>query len=209
MLKLLDEDSIELRILEFLNNIKSDANHVIPVLDTFRLDVGTVIALPIASRLDCRAFTTPPVALDLMYQLIDAVAFIHENRVAHLDLKPDNILVSCTDDRPRLVVIDFGISVFVDSPDTQIKGFAGTPGWVAPEIGTEHGPRQTYSPIRADLWACGQLLFYMAPPSLGQLRIIQLARDLSSGDPLQRPLIHAGTTVHLIEATKDSLSTIA
>jgi serine/threonine protein kinase len=143
MLKLLEKDLFELRILEFLNNIKSDANHVIPILDSFHLDIGTVIALPIASRLDCRDFTTPPVALNLMYQLIDAVAFIHENRVAHCDLKPDNILVSCTDNHLRLVVIDFGASDFVDSPDTQIKGFVGTPQWVAPEIGTEHGPSQT------------------------------------------------------------------
>jgi len=179
MLKLLDEDSIELRILEFLNNIKSDANHIIPVLDSFHLDIGTIIALPIASPLDCRDFTTPPVTLNLMYQLIDAVAFIHENQVAHLDLKPNNILVSCTDNRPRLVVIDFGVSIFVDSPDTQIEGFVGTPQWVAPEVGTEHGPPQRYSPIRADLWACGQLLSYMGSRSgVRQLRIIQLARDL-------------------------------
>jgi hypothetical protein len=42
-------------------------------------------------------------------------------------------------------MIDFGVSVFVDSPDTQIEGF----------VGTTHGPPQSYSPICADLWACG------------------------------------------------------
>ena len=57
MLKLLDKDSIELRILEFLNNIKSDVNHVISVLDSIRLDIGTIIAFPIASPLGCPDFT--------------------------------------------------------------------------------------------------------------------------------------------------------
>jgi len=70
VLKLLDKDSIELRILEFLNNIKSDVNHVISVLDSIRLDIGTVIAFPIASPLGCPDFTKFSVTLDLMHQLM-------------------------------------------------------------------------------------------------------------------------------------------
>src|SRR6266851_3523590 len=58
---------------------------------SFRLDIGTVITLPIPSPLDCSEFTTPPVALDLMHQLTEAaIAFTLANRVAHLDLKPRN-----------------------------------------------------------------------------------------------------------------------
>ena len=200
MLKLLDEDSLELDILKHLNRIKLDDKHVILLLDSFRLDIGTVIVLPIASPLSCLDFTTVPVGLDLMRQLVRAVAFIHANGVAHLDLKPNNVLVSFTNNRPRLVVIDFGVSVFVDSPDTQIEGFVGTPGCVAPEVGTEHGPSQRYSPIRADLWACGHLLSHIASRfGVRELSMNQLARSLSSGDPRQRPLLKAETT-----ATKHS-----
>jgi serine/threonine protein kinase len=208
MLKLLDEDSLELDILRHLNSIESPANHVIHLLEWFHLDVGTVVALPIASPLDCQDFTTPTVGLSLMYQLIEAVSFIHANSVAHLDLKPCNILVSMIDSRPRLVVIDFGASIFVASPDTQIEGFVGTPGWVAPEVGTEHGRPQRYSPIRADLWACGQLLYHIADESeVRALSIIQLAADLSSDDPLQRPLLKAETP--LTTVTKEDRSTYA
>ena len=140
MLKLLDKTSDELCILEALNRIRSESNHVINVLDSFHLDIGTVIALPVASSLGSHRFTSSLVALHFMNQLTRAVAFIHANGVAHLDLKPDNILVSCTGDQPRLVMIDFDVSVFVDSPDTQIEGFVDTAPWVAPEIGTEHCP---------------------------------------------------------------------
>jgi len=207
MLKLLDNASEELRILEVLNHIKSEANHVILVLDSFCLDIGTVVALPIASPLDSLGFTSSSVTLNLMNQLTSAVAFIHENGVAHLDLKPNNLLVSGTADRPRLIMIDFDVSVFVNSPDTQIEGFVGTPPWVAPEVGTEHGPSQRYSPVRADLWACGQLLLWMA--SLSHIRdsaLVQLARDLSSDDPLQRPLLHKQSKDHLIKAEKHPTS---
>ena len=121
------------------------ANHVVPVLDSFHLDIGTTIALPIASPLDSHRFTSSSVTLDLMRQLTRAVAFIHANGVAHLDFKPDNLLVSCTAGRLRLVMIDFDVSVFVDSPDNQIEGFVGTALWIAPEVGTEHGPPQSYT----------------------------------------------------------------
>lgn len=124
--------------------------------------IRTVFVLPMALPLHCRDFTTPLVALDLTHQLMEAVAFIHANGVVHLYLRPGNLLVFCTDDRPRLVS--------VDSPDTQIEGFVGTPPWVEPEIGTEDGPLQSYSLIRADPWACGQVLLYMASHSCVGIR---------------------------------------
>jgi len=46
-------------------------------------------------------------------------------------------------------------------------------------VGTEHGPPQSYSPIRADLWVCGQLLLYMASWSgVRDPSIIMLAMNL-------------------------------
>jgi hypothetical protein len=47
-------------------------------------------------------------------------------------------------------MIDFVVSVFVDPPDAQIEGLVGMAPWVAPEVGAEHGPAQSYSPIRAE-----------------------------------------------------------
>jgi len=205
MLKLLNEDPIELCILKFLNSIESDDNHVIHLLESFCLDIGAIIALPIALHLDCYVFTTPAITLDLMRQLVKAVAFIHANGVAHLDLKPNNVLISFTNNRLCLVVINFGFSIFVDLPDTQIKGFVGTLGWVAPEVGTKHGPPQRYSPIRAYLWACRQLLSHMAYQSrVRELSMIQRAWDLLLSDPLQRPLLQADTTCQSVKPTEHS-----
>jgi Protein kinase domain len=140
MLKLLDKDSLKLEILEHLNDIKSDDKYVTLLLGSFCLNIGTVIALPITLPLDCLDFTMAPFSLDLMHQLVRAVAFIYANRVVHLNLKLPNILISFTNNCPCLVMINFSVSIFIDSPDTQIKGFVGTLGWVALEVGTEHSP---------------------------------------------------------------------
>ncbi|KAH9964012.1 kinase-like domain-containing protein, partial [Russula compacta] len=80
------------------------------------------------------------------------LACLHEHGVAHLDIKPGNLVH--TDDC-RLPIIDFGSAVRVGSEDDTAKGIYGTPGWVAPEI-LERG---VFSPLRADRWSCGKVLF--------------------------------------------------
>jgi serine/threonine protein kinase len=60
--------------------------------------------------------------------------------MAHLDLKPENIIVE--ESTGRLSIIDYSVSQRVSGLDEMIAGFAGTLGHVAPEVG--HEP---YSPI--------------------------------------------------------------
>ena len=79
-------------------------------------------------------------------QLIEGVAFMHEQGVAHLDIKPENIIVDSS--TGRLSIIDYSVSQRVSGPDEMFAGFSGTLGHVAPKVG--HEP---YSPIRADLWS--------------------------------------------------------
>jgi serine/threonine protein kinase len=74
-------------------------------------------------------------------QFLEGVALLHEHRVAHLDLKPGNVVIDGVDRDcpPRVVIIDFGLSVFVKDEHAMIKGFCGTPPCVAPEVGTRDG----------------------------------------------------------------------
>ncbi|KAI0298015.1 kinase-like domain-containing protein, partial [Multifurca ochricompacta] len=95
-------------------------------------------------------------------QFLEGVAFMHEHKVAHLDLKPNNLVVAFHDQSSTrwLSIIDFGISVFVEGEETEVNGYRGTPSssWVAPEVGSEDGPRRSYSAILADRWACGRMI---------------------------------------------------
>jgi serine/threonine protein kinase len=82
---------------------------------------------------------------------------MHKHHVAHLDLKPDNLVITAAG---RLLIIDYSISVQVSGPESWIKGYRGTEGWAAPEILENSDIR--YQPIRADLWSAGRVLEYIA-----------------------------------------------
>ena len=110
---------------------------------------------------------------------------MHENHVAHLDLKPDNIVVATPTN--RLFIIDFGVSVRVSGLESRIKGYRGTEGWAAPEL--EANSDTGYQPIQADLWSAGQVLKYFAdhqPAHTGSI-IYPLAERLMNCNPKLRP----------------------
>ncbi|KAJ2930556.1 hypothetical protein H1R20_g6541, partial [Candolleomyces eurysporus] len=107
--------------------------------------------------------------------LVKGVAYLHANRVAHLDLKLDNVLYDATG---QLKIIDFDIAVQVKDEEQEIEGYRGTPGWTVPEV----GPKQKYSAIKADRWACGKVLqmFLKYEPTSG---FSTLAQDLMATNP--------------------------
>ena len=133
VVKLHRSDSYELRILERLHSIKSPYNHTIPLLKTFELDTRTFIFLPEATPLDLGfnlgRFRSEFV--DFSRHLIEGVGFLHCHGIAHLDIKPQNIVVR----QNQLFISGFDISVCVGDPNALIDHWCGTPGWMAPEVG--------------------------------------------------------------------------
>ncbi|KAH9014864.1 kinase-like domain-containing protein [Lactarius hengduanensis] len=133
-----------------------------------------------------------PHAVELLrVQFLEGVTFLHEYGIAHLDLKPENTLVDGKRGSlsPQLSIIDFGLSVFVESEETLVEGFRGTPSWAAPEAGSEHGPVKKYSAVLADRWSCGQVLKYFASfLPVGSASILgSTCAGLLSWDPRKRP----------------------
>ncbi len=125
----------------------------------------------------------------LTRQFVQAVSFMHRNSIAHLDLKPDNILVDMKKPPRHLWITDFSVSVWVDDEDEVIEGYIGTPGWMAPEIGEEHCPPQKYSPIRADRWSCGRMVQYFRTfgPGFKDPDVERLGSLLLNKNPAMRP----------------------
>ena len=120
----------------------------------------------------------------LARQFIEGVAFMHNHHVAHLDLKPDNIVLTAA---RRLLIIDYGVSVQVSEPESWISGYRGTKGWAAPEV-TKDSDRE-YQPIRADLWSAGKVLQYIArrQDPLTSTLPTTLAIQLLNDNPQNRP----------------------
>ncbi|KAF2763438.1 kinase-like protein [Pseudovirgaria hyperparasitica] len=80
-------------------------------------------------------------------QLLDAVAFLHDNGIAHRDVKPDNVLVRSYDP-PAAMLADFGCAVAAEK--RILYDWPGTVPYLAPEEveGGFHG-------AEVDYWACG------------------------------------------------------
>jgi serine/threonine protein kinase len=76
---------------------------------------------------------------------------LHENNIAHRDLKLDNILI---DENNRIKLIDFGFSVFANS-EHKLQLFCGTPHYMDPDI----VKKKDYNGQAADVWALGVILF--------------------------------------------------
>ena len=100
------------------------------------------------------------VAKGYMRQITAGLAYLHSHGLAHLDLKPDNILLDGT---LTCYLSDFGTSKFIkkryevqqEGELSQLSGFRGTPAFAAPEVISVH----TYDPFAADMWSLG-VTFY-------------------------------------------------
>ena len=99
----------------------------------------------------------------LCKDVVMGLQFLHEQKILHRDLKPQNILYKV---HPKLClkIADFGLSRTVDSKCTTVYGtVAGTRCWIAPEVlkSKKHG----VDPIRfvqaSDVFSCGILLHYI------------------------------------------------
>ncbi|KAI9430428.1 kinase-like domain-containing protein, partial [Lactarius indigo] len=161
-LKFLRGATDELDILRYLQSFGADSNHVIRLLETIvASDNVAIIVMPWLSPLDDFLRERPDVADSLQTQLLEGVCFLHEHSIAHLDLKPANVLVGGSS-LPQLSIIDFGLSIRVEDEWTLVEGYRGTQSWTAPEVGTEDEPGFKYSAILADRWACRRVLQHIA-----------------------------------------------
>ncbi|CAL4914289.1 unnamed protein product [Urochloa decumbens] len=96
------------------------------------------------------------VARKYFQQLISAVDFCHSRGVYHRDLKPENLLLDGSRD---LKISDFGLSALPDCKrqDGLLHTSCGTPAYVAPEVISRKG----YDGAKADIWACGVILYVL------------------------------------------------
>src|SRR5207237_4823024 len=71
----------------------------------------------------------------LLFQVAQALAYLHRRAVLHRDLKPPNILVVPSGDGPCVKVLDFGLAVL--RKQEAVGGtleLAGTIAYMAPEV---------------------------------------------------------------------------
>ncbi|KAL4164359.1 hypothetical protein KRP22_004225 [Phytophthora ramorum] len=89
-----------------------------------------------------------------MRQLVDGLAYLHENLVIHRDLKLGNLFL--TSDM-RLKIGDFGLATRLDNPEDRKRTMCGTPNYIAPEILS--GQRGDGHSFEVDIWSTGVVMY--------------------------------------------------
>jgi serine/threonine protein kinase len=84
----------EIEILQYFASLPSEFNHCVRPFGIWPVTGGSIIAMPAAGN-RITYLTEPDKHLwSLTKQLFESVKFMHDNNVAHMDLKPGNILIS-------------------------------------------------------------------------------------------------------------------
>lgn len=97
----------------------------------------------------------------LFRQIIDAVSYLHNLGICHLDLKLENILINPHTQKIKL--IDFAEASITQDEGEIVYGLRGTIQYMAPEV---VNLKRFYSKT-ADLWSCGMIcynLYYNTMP---------------------------------------------
>jgi len=103
-----------------------------------------------------REFYSEADASHCIQQILESVNHCHSNGVVHRDLKPENLLLASKAKGAAVKLADFGLAIEVQGDQQAWFGFAGTPGYLSPEV----LKKEPYGkPV--DIWACGVILYIL------------------------------------------------
>lgn len=88
--------------------------------------------------------------VDLLMQVCDALAYAHQRRVLHQDIKPSNLMVT---DAGQVQVLDFGLAASLAATDV-LPRIAASDSYTAPEAMAGAMPAMTM-----DIWSLGMLMY--------------------------------------------------
>jgi len=130
-------------------------------------------------------------------QVCSGLAYLHERRFLHRDIKAMNILLSAMNDAK---IADLGISCS-QSKDRDFRGQAGTPLFLAPEVVKSAGYDS-----KADMWCLGCFIYNMAalkppfnPPKNSYNRSETLRDLILFHDPAKIPKFYSNGLWHAVQ----------
>ncbi|KAK0150576.1 Calcium/calmodulin-dependent protein kinase type IV [Merluccius polli] len=135
--------------------------NIIRLKEIFETETNITLVLELVTggelfdRIVERGYYSERDAAHVIKQILEAVAYLHENGVVHRDLKPENLLYEDLSLDAPLKIADFGLSKIIDD-QLPMKTVCGTPGYCAPEIlrGNAYGPE-------VDMWSVGVVLYIL------------------------------------------------
>ncbi|KAK7199038.1 mitogen-activated protein kinase kinase 2 [Novymonas esmeraldas] len=149
----------EIEILTKLNH-----PHIIMLFDSFETDSDFVVVMEYAQGelydiLEDDKQLPASEVQKIAKQLIQALNYLHSNRIIHRDMKPQNILIG---QNGAVKLADFGFARSMSYNTIVLTSIKGTPLYMAPELVQERAYDN-----RVDLWSLGCILYelyYGKPP---------------------------------------------
>jgi len=144
-----------------LLSICAESNKIVHLKDVFQNKHEIVLVLEYAPGGDFQSVLDDdmvPFEQDVqgfMLQLLEALSYVHERKIAHLDIKPQNIVLMSEFPNCEIKLCDLEVSRVIQENE-EIREIIGTPDYVAPEI-------LAYEPISlaADIWSLGVLAYVL------------------------------------------------
>lgn len=177
--------------------ILSDVHHpnIVNVLEVFEENNTAYIAMEYISGLSLKEMMERegvlPEAKVLKYvhQIGEALQFVHDNNILHLDIKPSNILI---DRRDNARLIDFGVSKRYDTPhqETSTTMLTLSKGYASIEQYDNEGT-QSFSPY-PDVYSLGATMYNLLTGKIPTESILRATRPLAEPTDLN-PEISAQT----------------
>jgi eukaryotic-like serine/threonine-protein kinase len=178
-----------------------DHLNIARVLDAATTDAGRpyfvmelVRGLPITEYCD-KARLSPRQRLGLFVEVCQAVQHAHQKGIIHRDLKPSNVMVTTSDGRPIVKVIDFGVAKAVGQQLTErtvytaLTQLVGTPLYMSPE---QAELTSNDVDTRSDIYSLGVLLYELLTgqtpfdkETLAKVGLDEMRRIIREDEPLR------------------------
>uniref|UniRef100_UPI003AABE6B2 STE20-like serine/threonine-protein kinase isoform X3 n=1 Tax=Centroberyx gerrardi TaxID=166262 RepID=UPI003AABE6B2 len=166
------EEELEDYMVEIDILASCDHHYIVKLLDAFYFEGKLWILIEFcaggavdAIMLELERPLTEPQIRVVCKQTLEALAYLHENKVIHRDLKAGNILLSLDGD---VKLADFGVSAKNTKTLQRRDSFIGTPYWMAPEVVMCETSKDRPYDFKADIWSLGVTLIELAqiePPN--------------------------------------------
>ncbi|CAL8297418.1 unnamed protein product [Merluccius merluccius] len=183
------EEELEDYMVEIDILASCDHYHIVKLLDAFYYEGKLWILIEFcaggavdAIMLELERPLTEPQIRVVCRQTLEALAYLHDNKVIHRDLKAGNILLSITGD---VKLADFGVSAKNTKTLQRRDSFIGTPYWMAPEVVMCETSKDRPYDFKADIWSLGVTLIELAqiePPN-HEMNPMRVLLKIAKSDP--------------------------
>ncbi|XP_007560668.1 serine/threonine-protein kinase 10-like [Poecilia formosa] len=183
------EEELEDYMVEIDILASCDHQNIVKLLDAFYYESKLWILIEFcaggavdAVMLELERPLTEPQIRVVCKQTLQALVYLHENKIIHRDLKAGNILLTLDGD---VKLADFGVSAKNTKTLQRRDSFIGTPYWMAPEVVMCETSKDRPYDYKADIWSLGVTLIELAqvePPN-HEMNPMRVLLKIAKSDP--------------------------